>query len=424
LYEELYRQLISTDPADVDEISDDSSTSTSHGKTDDSRSRGSSLESAERADKSDARKHRIVELAESRRRFQSGDLDGIKEDLGRLLVNRHVLLCLDDVWRPEDAKWFMFDFPFSNAAIDIPRRSLDRVGVDGPSYRVLITTRVPGILGSGVVQEVFVRILSEHEAVKLLLSSAGRRPYGGKNSHIFNQARSIVKGCGNCPLSVRLAGGMLRSYNRNWNIKSSAWTALLMQCRLNLEEASQLRSFGKSLTRIVDLSFAAVDDVIFRVALRRCFLTFAIAFHDNDWVLSGRGIPRFVVLKLFSTVIASSIDSTKDQASNISTESILSMLETMNLLQRARHGVSSSNAAPTKFRNESPSSFSDEHRDTSERSGRSTRVDSGWDEAEEPVLPHLFEQSFVMHEAVSNASYVCRQLFCHLTSAHIVHFLF
>ena len=43
------------------------------------------------------------------RRFEGGDLEGIKEDLGRLVANRNVLICLDDVWRIEDAKWFIFD---------------------------------------------------------------------------------------------------------------------------------------------------------------------------------------------------------------------------------------------------------------------------------------------------------------------------
>jgi hypothetical protein len=144
------------------------------------------------------------------------------------------------------------------------------------------------------VQEIFVRILSEHEAVKLLLSTAGRRPYGGKNSVVFNQAKLIVKGCGNSPLAVRLAGSMLRHSNRSWNINSPAWSALIDQCRLNLEEASQLRSFVNAVNRVVDLSFFDVSDVRTRIALRRCFVAFAMAFRDNDWVLSGKGIPQSV----------------------------------------------------------------------------------------------------------------------------------
>jgi hypothetical protein len=64
----------------------------------------------------------------------------------------------------------------------------------------LSRTRTPALLGPGVVQEVFVRIFSEHEAVKLTsLVSRAKGPDGGKQSAVFNQARIIVKGCGNSP---------------------------------------------------------------------------------------------------------------------------------------------------------------------------------------------------------------------------------
>ena len=179
----------------------------------------------------------------SRRSFQSGELEGMKEDLGRLLRSRRVLICLDDVCKMEDAKWFLFD-----------TRSDDGVGnFEDTTHRVLITTRIPGLVGPGITHEVFVRIFSEHgryikrvfvpletksrlncqmftcflqpfimhacllcswhrigqlphspEAVKLLLTAAGRRPNGlPKTSPVFAQARIIVKGCGNSPLALR-----------------------------------------------------------------------------------------------------------------------------------------------------------------------------------------------------------------------------
>ena len=90
-----------------------------------------------------------------------------RNDLGRMLAHRKILVCLDDVCRVVDAKWFIFDNP--TAPFETPAES---------PYKVLITTRAPSLLGGGAVQEVFVRILSEHEAVKLLLTTAGRRPYG------------------------------------------------------------------------------------------------------------------------------------------------------------------------------------------------------------------------------------------------------
>jgi hypothetical protein len=117
---------------------------------------------------------KLVDRADSVRRFLGGDLEGIKEDLSRMIVKRKVLVCLDVVWKVEDAKWFIFETPaFAPKTKDSP-------------YKILITTLVPSLLGSETCQEIFVLILSEHEAVELLLSTAGRRPYGGRTSAVFN----------------------------------------------------------------------------------------------------------------------------------------------------------------------------------------------------------------------------------------------
>merc|ERR1719253_2480465 len=121
------------------------------------------------------------------------------------------------------------------------------------------------------------------EAVKLLLTAAGRRPNGlPKTSPVFAQARIIVKGCGNSPLALRIAGGMLRSRNRNWTLSSPAWRLLVEQCRTSLEEASRIRSFANSVQRLIDLSFATVPHFEFRSCLRECFVAFALVFHDTD----------------------------------------------------------------------------------------------------------------------------------------------
>jgi hypothetical protein len=379
LYEELYRQLLTGSQEDEDE-SDIDSKQSSQEKEEGSRSRGSSLDNVDRGGKTANEQIYALHLANTRRRFECGELEGIKEDLGRLLANQKVLICLDDVWRLDDAKWFIFDNQMTDAA---PGRGKARES--HKPCRYLITTRTPGLLGPGVVQEVFVRIFSEQEAVKLLLSSAGRRPYGGKNSAVYNQARTIVKGCGNAPLAVRIAGGMLRRSNRNWNLRSPTWTALIQQCRANLDEATALRSFQNSASRIIDLSFATIEDVAMRSAVRRCFVTYAVGFRDNEWVLVGRGIPQAVVLKLFGTVIGR-------QGTNLpSPEGVLYSLEAMNLLQRARHGVSSRTHTIV------------EH--TSPESGD----DSSDDEELTPVTSRFLDNpSFVIHDSVSVSSFASR----------------
>ena len=71
-----------------------------------------------------------------------------------MLAHRKILVCLDDVWRVEDAKWFIFDnltAPFETAA-ECP-------------YKVLITTRVPSLLGGGAVRAHLVRTRSSQAAV-------------------------------------------------------------------------------------------------------------------------------------------------------------------------------------------------------------------------------------------------------------------
>lgn len=370
LYEDLYRQIVVKE-ADMDaSVTED----LSHGE------RYQESFNSLRTDTSETVIDRVVDRADSVRRFQGGDLEGIKEDLGRMLIKQKVLICLDDVWRVEDAKWFIFETP----SYKMPAR-------DSP-FKILITTRTPSLLGNGLVPEVFVRILSEHEAVKLLLSTAGRRPYGGRNSEVFNQSRLIVKGCGNSPLGILLVGSMLRHNNRNWNLKSPVWTGVFNQCSLNLEEAAQLRSFRNAFLRIVDMCFFTIPESDIRIALRRCFVYFALAFRANDWMLSGRGIPQSVLLKFFETIILSGPTGQEPVAPN----DIISMLEQLKLITRAGHSIA---PATTKSGRDSPSvsSHGNDKVDGSDKS------DSEWDEFDElPKRP--VQQFYTMHDSLKAAA--------------------
>lgn len=383
LYEELYRQLIIKD-SDIEDISDDemSAAESPTGQTAFENKAEVANGGISKNGVSSTQRQRLIALADHRRRFQSGEIEGVKEEIGRLLAKKRILICLDDVCRVEDAKWFIFDNQILNGLK--PAKKVKNPSEVYPG-RILITTRTPSLLGPGLVQEVFVRILSEHEAVKLLLSTSGRRPYGGKNSAVFNQAKLIVKGCGNSPLAVRIAGSMLRHSSRSWNISSPAWSSLIHQCRLNLEEASQLRSFVNAVNRVVDLSFFTVSDVRTRVALRKCFVAFAIAFKESDWVLSGKGIPQSVVLRIFRNIISADIKSTSVPPAG----QILSMLEKLNLLERARHGLSARTPlAMGMVRGDSSDGLDDE---------------SDWDETDEPKINSGSQQMFVMHESVRKA---------------------
>lgn len=404
LYEELYRQLIvKTQDFDYDDddgdaqkkitesISEGSSFDVNEntgagGRSNKKNSSSNNNSSSGCASKDENKKLRLTAIAESRRRFQGGDLDGIKEDFARSLAKKKVLICLDDVWRVEDAQWFIFDNQTIDSSTKLKKKKKSNEDDEYPS-RILMTTRTPSLLGLGLVQEVFVRILSEQEAVKLLLSTAGRRPYGGKNSTVFHQAKLIVKGCGNSPLAVRLSGSMLRCSSRSWNMNSPSWSALINQCRLNLEEASQLRSFINAVNRVVDLSFFTVSGVHIRIALRRCFVAFGIAFRDNDWMLSGRGIPHSVVLRVFKTILSSG-----NASNDVSPNTILTMLQSLNLIERARHGVTSRTLSAAQRL-----SLARKQNRTSEDS------DSDWDDEDEAQI-HKAQQSWVMHESLKSVA--------------------
>ena len=370
LYEQLYDQLLGGEEEDDDDENggkddDDDDDDSSDDEDGEKKEEKKSTSIANRGESNVSSAPSESKLAKSRRCFQGGELEGMKEDLGRLLLSRKVLICLDDVCRMEDAKWFLFG----------TRSDGDNNFEDTP-HRVLITTRIPSLVGPSITHEVFVRIFSEHEAVKLLLTAAGRRPNGlPRVSPVFAQARIIVKGCGNSPLALRIAGGMLRSRNRNWTLSSPAWKLLVDQCRTSLEEASKIRSFANSVQRLVDLSFATVQDINFRDCLRRCFVAFAMVFHDTDSLKVGKGISRAVVIRLFA--IVSSMENGKLR-SQISPEDmtelmedaalILDTLETMNLVQRAGHGLSKKSSASNKLKSsiaangESNAPSSDNHR--------------------------------------------------------------
>ena len=352
MYEQLYDQLLGNeedggedDNAGGKEDDDDNASNSSSDSSDDEKKDNAAnggMDPVGRGNSNMTNSSTENKLTMSRRYFQGGELEGMKEDLSRLLISRRVLICLDDVYKMEDAKWFLFGTQSDgeNKFEDTP-------------HRVLITTRIPGLVGPGITHEVFVRIFSEHEAVKLLLTAAGRRPNGlPKVSPVFAQARIIVKGCGNSPLALRIAGGMLRSRNRNWTLSSPTWKLLVEQCRTSLEEASRIRSFANSVQRLIDLSFATVTDIDFRNVLRECFVAFAMVFHDTDSLKVGKGISRAVVIRLFAVV--SSMDGGRLPSSKVNDEEladymeyatlILDTLETMNLVQRAGHGLSKSSA--------------------------------------------------------------------------------
>ena len=332
LYEELYDQLLSNDMTFSEEEGEQIFARQSKSKTQPIKLIMNSDKDHKIKEAFTTNKLKSTYPSSNRKRYLSGDLDEVREDFLHIISQRRVLICLDDVWRIEDLRWFVRDpsYRLHNEIDDSSFHEQETLQL----HHYLITTRIAGLLEPSKAHEIFVRIFSEQEAVKLFLFSAGRRVPVGKNSTVFNQVRMIVKGCGNSPLTLRLAGAMLRVRDRNWTLTSPCYVSLVEQSKLCLEEASRIRSFINSLGRVIDLSFSMISDIDIRMAIRRCFVSFAMIFSECDWVLSGKGVPRDVIVQIFSVVLSSTC-----RESSISSEYVLDTLEHLNLLHRANHGV-------------------------------------------------------------------------------------
>ena len=338
-------------------------------------------------------------LSKSRRRFQTGELEGMKEDLFQIISKRKVLICLDDVWSIDDAHWFLFHFKNKGNAGNEEEN-------DDYHFRILITTRQPGLLGSGNSQEIFVRIFSENEAVKLLLASAGRRPYGGRNTPVFLESRVVVKGCGNSPLAVRLAGGILARM-KFWTNHSSTWTALLETCKTSLEGATKLRSFSNAVGLIVDTSFSTIEDLELRAILRTCFVSFAMVFQENDRFKNGRGIPKSVVLNLFD-VIKDSGKGKENAAMNkkdhtqrrITSDALIDTLEKVHLIEKVRQLRSKKAGDKLQFNS---GKKDDKSKDGMKKVISSVMMKGGLANDVDPATSkqEVSEPCYIMHDAVS-----------------------
>ena len=107
-----------------------------------------------------------------------------KDVLRGILLDKAVLLVLDDVWNT---------------------RAADAFDVLGPRCRAVVTTRDSGIIHTlgGILHQ--VHLFTEAEALNLLASAVGL------DTHVLpDEARAIVNECGLLPLAVALCGGMAR----------------------------------------------------------------------------------------------------------------------------------------------------------------------------------------------------------------------
>ena len=233
----------------------------------------------------------------SRANLESGSLVGLRQNLGNYIVSKRILLCLDNVQKEEDASWFMF-----HDEIKVDGRA-ETINVDDIyPFRILLTSRTARLTTNSV--DIQVRILTEVEAIRLLVSSAGRKPYGIKNPSFFEEAKEVVRGCGNSPLAISLQGSYLKQ-TMHWTRQSSSWKTLLEISRDSYNEASNIRSFSNSLSRMIASFFQSIKDDEMRSAVFHCFLglsTITCAYPGPTPRSSINCIPENVLLKYFSAI--------------------------------------------------------------------------------------------------------------------------
>jgi WD40 repeat protein len=150
--------------------------------------------------------------------------------LRTLLIDKAVLLVLDDVCRAKDAQAF---------------------DVLGPRCRALVTTRDAGILQTLHGKLYPVELFTETEALALLAAAVGLTP-----DRLPPEAREIVRECGCLPLAVALCGGMAKKDNSRWeNILRRLREAALEK----IADREAINEQHRSIYRAMQVSVEALE---------------------------------------------------------------------------------------------------------------------------------------------------------------------
>jgi hypothetical protein len=221
----------------------------------------------------------------------------------------NVLLVLDDIW---DGK---------------AEKPLNCIDPDSDGSRLLVTTRIRGLLRNA--REVSVGVLSEKEALELLLSSAGLlgEEEGGAilegDGDERRIALEILDLCGHLPLTIAIAGGMVRD---NPDGITEELVELMKEDHLREQDDEEGDSTLEE--RIIEASLKMVKGKN-RDLTVKVFLSFA-CFPEDVPVPAG-------LLNVLAPMLASIKDSKK---AKISIGHCLSQLLNFNLLKGALAGSS------------------------------------------------------------------------------------
>ena len=174
---------------------------------------------------------------------------------------QRVLVILDDAW--------------DNRHV----RALDPLDPKATHSRLLVSTRIRRLLGGGPeCADVDVGVLTQEEAVRLLLDAAGLEIPGGDQGEVPQQAREIVDLCGRLPLTVAIAGGIVGNYGT------------LEDDLVQMIKEDQLRGEAEGVTveeRIIEGSLRSLGAE--RAEVERVFLSVTVLPEDAAAEAAGPG---------------------------------------------------------------------------------------------------------------------------------------
>lgn len=166
----------------------------------------------------------------------SSDIDEVKNKLRELLKQKHCLIVLDDVWKQQDITIFPSD--------------------EALRCRLLITTRnkqAVEYLSSNILE---VGLLNNEHARRLLAKAASNNLHEYALEEMPLEADQIIKECGNLPLAIAMAGGMINGGD------SKKWQSVLKQLKTAdlIEISKKFPDYPyPNLYRVLDASAKALE---------------------------------------------------------------------------------------------------------------------------------------------------------------------
>ena len=146
------------------------------------------------------------------------EIDAAQPQLQNMLAERACLLVLDNVWEVSHAQ------PFVNAI--------------GPRCRLLMTTRIGGLVATMGAQQCRVDVLGEEGALKLLAQASGK-PLDSLRA----EASEVARACGYLPLALDQCGISVRKGNSWADILSALRHADLTPIAGKLKDYEYLDAF-------------------------------------------------------------------------------------------------------------------------------------------------------------------------------------